>query len=160
MRAIGIGPTLARSQTSAISAILPLKISGWKDGRRTEDLWRSDILLSSLARFSDPGLFRDIFVVVPAEEEHAIRSSLLRSKVLPVTVVREDDIVPQLRAYDVGGWMRQQVIKLSAASLVHTDFYLTLDADVVLCKPLAFDHLVIEGKGLIAHSPRTEQPEW
>jgi hypothetical protein len=155
-----LGPGLIPSQASAISGILPLKISGWKGGRRSEDLWRSDILLSSLARFCDSGLFRDIFVVVPADEERAIRSSLLHCKTLPITVICEDDIVPRLRAYDVGGWTRQQVIKLSVANLVNTEFYLTLDADVVLCKKLAFDHLVIEGKGLMDPSPKTEYPEW
>jgi len=98
--------------------------------------------------------------VVPADEERAIRSSLLHCKALPVNVICEDDLVPQLRAYDVGGWTRQQVIKLAAASLVTTDFYLTLDADVVLCKQLALDDLVIEGKGLLDPSPRTEHPEW
>jgi uncharacterized protein DUF6492 len=135
----------ARSGTSAISAVLPLKISGWKGGRRSQDLWRSDILLSSLARFSKPGLFHKIYVAVPTDEEPAVRSSLLGCGLLPITAICEADIAPQLPAYDVGGWVRQQVVKLAAASLVETDFYLTLDADVVLCKPLTLSDLVIEG---------------
>jgi Family of unknown function (DUF6492) len=144
-----------------ISAVLPLKISGKKLNQRTEDLARCDILLTSLTRFAAPGLFQQIFVVVPAREEQAVRSGLLRLPTLPLTVISEEVVLPLLRYYrTIGGWALQQVVKLAAAALVETEFFLTLDADVALCRPLAFDDLFVDGKALMQPAARALHPNW
>jgi hypothetical protein len=124
-------------------------------------LARCDILFTSLSHFAEPGLFREILVVVPSQEERAIRAGLLPFTALPLTVICEDDILSQLRLHgEVFGWTCQQLIKLAAANIFGTEFYLTLDADIVLCRPLAFDDVVPDGKALIEPEARTMHPDW
>jgi hypothetical protein len=138
-----------------ISAVLPLRISS-----PHQDLARCELLLASLSFFAAPGLFREIIVVVPRQDEKAVRV-LLHSMLLPLKVVCEDRILPLLPEYPaVNGWWRQQIIKLAVASKVDTEFCLTLDADVILCKPLTFEHLVVEGKALLEPESRKVHSQW
>lgn len=142
----------------SISAVLPLKIYG---RHYLENLARCDILFTSLSRYAEPGLFKDIFVVVPARERREITRSLEYWKSLPLRVISEDDILPVFRAYSrVSGWLRQQMIKLYAANLSATEYYVTLDPDVILCKRMAFSDIVVGGKALMQPEARGVHREW
>lgn len=144
--------------SSAISAVLPLALS-----RRggMGDLKRCDILFSSLSHFAKRNLFEQILVVVPSKDRRSISDCIMRSKNLPLVIVDENEILPQFKEFpEVGGWYRQQIIKLFAANMVNTEFYLTLDSDVVLCKPLGLDQLLIDGRALIEPLARSFYPRW
>ena len=76
-------------------------------------------------------------------------------------MVSEDDILPEFHDFDrVSGWYRQQVLKLRAAELAQTEFLLTLDPDVILCKPLCYEQLVIEGRALLEPEERRFKARW
>ncbi|MGC1679795.1 MAG: DUF6492 family protein, partial [Pseudolabrys sp.] len=80
---------------------------------------------------------------------------------LPLTVINEEDLLPALRDFPkCGGWYRQQLIKLAAANLVNTEFFLTLDADVILCKPLRLEDLVRSGRALLHPADRHKHTNW
>jgi hypothetical protein len=101
-----------------IDAVLPLT------GR---DAIRAVLLLRSLSRFiTDLGT---LMIVVPDEQLASVRERIERSKVeLPIRWVAESMLIPRLPLI---GWYRQQLIKLAAAYALDSEFYLTLDADVV-----------------------------
>jgi hypothetical protein len=120
----------------AISAVLPLKVYG---RRNLNDFARCRILFTSLAKFAPRDLFEDIFIIV----------------------VTEEDLLSILRSYPrVSGWHRQQLIKLHAANLVRTEFFITFDSDVILCKPVSAEDLLREGKALLQPHDRTAHPRW
>lgn len=61
------------------------------------------------------------------------------------------------------GYAVQMALKLLAATLVATDFYVTLDADVIATRPLCEDAaklLLVEGKGVYTREPKSVHPHW
>ncbi len=47
------------------------------------------------------------------------------------------------------GWYKQQLIKLAAADLVTTPFYVTLDSDVISTRQASIDDFVWQGRGVL-----------
>jgi hypothetical protein len=141
-----------------LSAVLPLKIFGHPD--YIENLTRCDILFSSLRKYAAE-LLVEIFVVVTAREEGIIREKLSIWNDLPLTIINEDDLVPAFgRSGWVNGWLKQQIIKLSVADHVSTDYFLTLDPDVILCKPMTATDIFVGGKSILQAEARRTHPSW
>lgn len=144
--------------SGAISAVLPLKVFGH---RYIDDLARCHILFTSLAAFASRDMFEDIFIVVPTRERRYAEALRDEWRSLPLTVVCEEDILPNIRPHPkVGSWYRQQVIKLYAANLSKTEFFITFDSDVLLCKPMAVSDIVRDGKALLQAEKRDTHAQW
>ena len=114
---------------SAISAVLPLKAYG---RRYIDDPGRCHILLTSLATFAPDDMFEDIFVVVPARERAHAEALRRDWQSLPLVVIDEEEILPTFRDHPLtlnAGWYRQQLVKLCAANLSKTEFFITFDSD-------------------------------
>jgi len=87
---------------------------------------------------------RTIFVIVPDKEVELFRSKIKDNgyKIIPETAV-----VPEFKLFkNYPGWNKQQLIKLAVAEIVETDFYLTLDADIICVRPTSFSDLVKDGR--------------
>ena len=116
-----------------LDAVLPLKFNDYK---------RFRILDASLKKFmKDLG---KLFIVVPDKEVELFQSKIrdIDYKIIPETAV-----VPEFKLFkNYPGWNKQQVIKLAAAEIVETDFYLTLDADIICVRPTSFSDLVKDGR--------------
>ena len=84
------------------------------------------------------------FIIVPDKEVELFRSRIKDDgyKIIPETAV-----VPEFKLFkNYPGWNKQQLIKLAAAEIVETDFYLTLDADIICVRPTGFSDLVKDGR--------------
>jgi hypothetical protein len=67
-----------------------------------------------------------------------------------VQILPESQLIPYLREAPRGnGWWKQQALKLEAHSIVETDFYLVLDADCLVVRPVEYGDLVRDGRGLV-----------
>ena len=129
-------PENGECQMSTISAVLPLKAYG---RRYIDDPGRCHILLTSLAMFAPDDMFEDIFVVVPARERAHAEGLRRDWQSLPLVVIDEEEILPTFRDHPLtlnAGWYRQQLVKLCAANLSKTEFFITFDSDVILTKPI------------------------
>ena len=138
----------------AISAVLPLKAYG---RRYIDDPGRCHILLTSLATFAPDDMFEDIFVVVPARERAHAEALRRDWQSLPLIVIDEEEILPTFRDHPLtlnAGWYRQQLVKLCAANLSKTEFFITFDSDVILTKPICVADIVRDGKALLEPEDR------
>lgn len=139
---------------------------------RPNDGPRAVALLASMRRFLDPkaSAVHALVVIVPNAEltwwrlaAQALRGGGEHGEVFfEVRVVAEDDVLPtptarlrvaapkaNQRESRGAGYRVQMLLKLAvAANHVHTDFYVTLDCDVLLAKPLKLGTLVRAGKAL------------
>jgi len=80
---------------------------------------------------------------------------------LDIRVVSELEIVPELNEYTwVRGWVKQQLLKLAAAPYVQSDFYVTLDADVILRRDATVADFVTEGRAKYALLDPTPHMTW
>lgn len=149
--------TIQPGQAQQLSAVLPLKIFGLD---YIENLARCDILFSSLRTYG-AGLLREILIVVTAREEAQIREQLSIWNDLPITIINEDDLAPAFTRFGrVNGWLKQQIIKLGVADLVSTEYFLTLDPDVILCKPMTAADIFVNGKAILEPEPRSNHASW
>jgi hypothetical protein len=120
------------------------------------DLERAErLLLPTLLTYFEP--LAACRVIVP---DDAVEPMAARLRHPAITVIPETSVVPELNWHvrldesDPGstkglrGWFVQQMLKLSAARIVETPFYLTLDADVLCCRRIAYDDLIKSGRAL------------
>jgi hypothetical protein len=138
--------------TCALDAVLPLVA---RDVERFERL-----LLPSLRHFFNP--LGTCWVVVPQANVEAIRNHIADPQ---FQVISETDLIPELRLFRperIGGWQLQQLIKLSAARIVSSSFYLTLDADVVCVRHIEYTDLVQDLRAIanVSDSARDVHSTW
>lgn len=155
----------------AIDAVLPLTL---------RDLPRAELLLTSLERFAR-GL-DTLSVVVPdaqlAEIEAGLRAFIAKrvgvegrasvaglSEAGPagfrLQLVPELQLAPELALFPrLGGWSKQQLIKLAMGQEVTRPFFLTLDADVVATRPLSPGLLLKDGKAPCGVDHADLHPRW
>lgn len=122
------------------------------------DVSRARILLRSLRLFTTE--LGTLWVVSPDEQQEEVRSLLIEEG-LKINVVGETSIVPELNSFrDIGGWYKQQMIKLAMAQHVTTPFYLTLDADVVVTRSLPLSTLISNQRALVYTISEDLHPTW
>ena len=154
---------------NTIDAVVPLV---------EKDFERFLILKASLDRnFKDLGR---CFVVVP---ERSVNKAREYVDDVRYVVLSEEEVVPEFRYFkkmpgifrrmprnlkkwpdwykaQLPGWYKQQMIKLAISDFVDSEFYLTLDADVICVKEVSFPDLVKEGKVMSRRTRRDLHPEW
>jgi hypothetical protein len=138
-------------------AVLPLKIAG---SHYDENLERLRLLFDSLEVFLALPAPLDICVIcVPAEVERA-REAFAGYRRLAIRFVSEETIVPGIGAHRAIGWYKQQALKLAFSRHATAPFYLTLDPDIMLCRPLAASDLVRDGRCFTSWMTKAEHPHW
>ncbi|MBM26926.1 MAG: hypothetical protein CME58_00950 [Halieaceae bacterium] len=143
---------------ASLDAILPLKVDG---SYGLDDLHRTDVLMASLSAFFEPELLRTFLVVSPAQEVSAVRAYLSQWRSIPVEVMAEEDLVPELCRYPkLRGWRKQQLVKLAASRVLTSDYCLTFDADVFSTCPTSRADLLPGDKALLQYESRSLHPRW
>ena len=142
----------------SLDAILPLKVDG---SYGMDDLRRTDALMASLSAFFSPDLLSQLLVVSPKREVPVVRAYLSRWQALPIDVMAEEDLVPELQRYPkLRGWRKQQLVKLAAGRALAADYCLTFDADVFSTRPTGRVDLLPSGRALMQYEDRRLHPRW
>jgi hypothetical protein len=136
--------------SDSIDAVLPLA---------PPDFERAKILFASLCHFSTP--LGTLWVVTP--DEAAGEAARIVPAGIEHRILGESQLIPEVEemADPPSGWFVQQLVKLAIAKHVATDFYLTLDADVVCARRFTVDELIRDGRAVSnrREGPRFE-PDW
>ena len=105
-----------------------------------------------------------IHIIVPDDELVEIRSVLTENTDTPhisINIVTDGFVSPLLNSvHHVSGTAKQMIIKLAAFKFVSTPFYLTLDSDIVACKPFQERDLFLGQKALTEWAIPTLMPWW
>lgn len=137
-----------------VSLVLTIALSG--TGRPGSDLDRASILLDSIRRYIDRSMYKSLVIVArpqDCEELAAYMDSYYKD--LSCTLINEQAVCPVLATnpnthngwpMPNQGWLRQQMLKLGIAAHLQGEFYMTLDADVIFCRSLKRQDLIVDGK--------------
>ncbi|HTV24200.1 MAG TPA: DUF6492 family protein [Polyangiaceae bacterium] len=144
---------------SRVDLVLPVNPASRDDQRRM------GIALASLARYLDPESVGRLLVVVPdGVSLDTFRVETWDGQPLPFqTVVRHDRDILGVNPWRrrVGSWFTQQFVKLGAAEHLESDFFVTLDADVLLTRPTRFTDLIVDGRAsTLLHERRVHEGWW
>lgn len=123
------------------------------------DLDRFELLLRSLShRVTGLGT---LWLVVPDHQLEAIRGALPQQERLRVRLEGESAWLPELELFPrAHGWYRQMLLKLEAANRVQSEFYLTLDADVIAARPVDLEALTASGRAPCHVDRQDLHPKW
>ncbi len=137
------------SNCQKLDAVLPLTL---------KDYERFKILQCSLNAFCKD-ILGNVWIVVP-DAQFAEISQRVNQK--NFCVIAESTLIPELKFFSIKGWYLQQLVKLSIVSRIKTEFYLTLDADVICTKPIQFSDLVKDDRAVYyaVDSDRYENRLW
>jgi len=140
----------------AMTAVLPLRIRAQK---KTSDLDRLErLLLPSFVRFWRYPERLEFLIIVPPGDVNDVKARVARQSRFSIRVLSEDTVCPALSGKL--GWHKQQIIKLAAARVVPTTWYLTLDADVMLHRAASPDDLIRDGKARFHPLEAARHWEW
>jgi len=141
-------------ETRKISFVLPIALAD--TGRDEQDHRRMMLLLESFEAFFNLDQLDRFFIVCPPANRALLERMLGNRMVkLNIEIIDENDLCPEfINDPDTStswpkvnkGWYRQQLIKLAIYQRVRTAFYMTLDADVIFCRPFALKDLITDGK--------------
>jgi hypothetical protein len=158
-----------------VDAVLPVLL---------RDLDRFEILDASIRKFFAP--LGRCWVVAADHELAQVRRRVVGE---PYQVIAESSLFPELAQYrrlyrkldvdksrrdplsrlrrrciarfcNVRGWYIQQILKMAAAQVVETPYYLTLDADVICVRPVRSQDLFVGGKALVNTTSEDWHPDW
>lgn len=130
---------------------------------------RLESSLEALAAFAQPSSIAELLLVTPATQRATFEAHPTLGR-LPFAwrLVDDGGLLSQSSAYfkrytpkrewaERGGrgvgYRLQMLLKLAAAAVVSTEFYITLDCDVVLAQPLSFASVVSDGRALVQGEP-------
>lgn len=147
-----LSPAIPPSQ---LTLVLPIELN---------DMPRFVILLKSLSLLTSESVLEMIVIVPDAQRQVFLLASRGFSPYLHfgIRVVPESDLLPPPPPGEsYYPYAIQMALKLLACRIVMTDFYITLDADVVLLRNFEFNDIVRDGRGIYHHEPRLSvHPEW
>eukprot|EP00741_Cyanophora_paradoxa_P009005 tig00001428_g8718.t1 len=122
-----------------VTFVLPLTLN---------DFPRFKILDKSMKKFFDMSGVCEILMIVIDKEAEEVAEGLKGLWLTPhIRVLKENQLVPELKKWEVPNWIRQQILKLSMASQVRTKYYITFDSDIIAVQKCGLDTLFVGGKG-------------
>jgi len=147
-----------------VDAVLPL---------HPDNLGRATLLFRSLARNFEP--LGRLIVVVPDNALKRMKPAILAE--VEAEVLPDSALVPEVKALNAmtkwfspgkvllarrsfGGWYLQQIIKIAAAKIVGSPFYILLDSDVIVTRKVTAADLLVDGKAVCSREKSEAHNDW
>lgn len=125
--------------------------------RTHREVDRACLLARSLDRFLNPEEDWTIRVVADDHELDEVRR-VLRPYRLDLQFHAHSEFLAE---FPPGiGWRKQQFLKLLAARRVESPFFLSIDCDHLLTRPLSHSDLVVGGRSVVTPEPRAHHAGW
>lgn len=144
--------------SGTIDLVLPVNPGLRDDGRRMR------ICLSSLERYLECSRVGQLLIIIPDRaEKQAIEAVTWCGRALPFAtkILQDHEVLGRdaLRTR-VPGWFTQQLVKLGVADQLKSEFYITLDADVLLTRPTSYEDLIQGGRAATVFYTRQVHESW
>jgi hypothetical protein len=156
-------PSDRDAPAGSLTFVLPVALA--ETGRPGSDLGRLTLLLETFARYFDSRDLASFLVITRPLDIARVRQHLADVGADFAEVRDETEVCPSLasdpptlHSFPVlnKGWFRQQLLKLAIAREIATDFYMTLDSDVVFTRPFSAHDLIRAGHSLVNTQSRED----
>ena len=150
------GREVCGEPASLLTFVLPVALGD--TGRPGSDLERLTLLLETFSSCFDRRDLASFILISRPADLTIIRRHLVAIGARFVELRDETEVCGSLasdpqtfHSFPVlnKGWIRQQLLKLAIARDVRTDFYMTLDADVVFTQRFGADDLIVGGRSIV-----------
>lgn len=118
-----------------------------------------EINLKSLDLYFDASQLAEVIIVAPEDDLKSIaRRAKAQSLKLKLRLVDDVELCPCFAHMGGAGWFRQQVIKIAAASIVRSKYYITSDDDVFMTRHTGINDLIFSGRVIMSYIPLSSHP--
>lgn len=122
------------------------------------DIERLSVLCLSLEKFRK--FDGAIIFICPTYDKQRVMQSIAQFDLQSTVVLGDNNVIDGIETHHVGGWFKQQVLKLAAHKFVKSDYYLTMDADCIMCMKIHENDLIKDGKSIVDVYSKNFQPDW
>lgn len=143
-----------------ISAVLPIAVHA---ERNQLDLQRLQILLYSLQQKEAEKWLEQLYIVTPDKQKKSIENCCENIDFIKLNILGEEELFPEFReciSTRFNNYRKQMLIKIGIAKIVETEFFLTLDSDIICLQKIIPEQLIIDGKALIDYKEKTYYQGW
>lgn len=144
-------------KTNKIPAILPISVNsdyGYLDCERLK------ILLFSLQKCQAHNWLDHLYIITPDSQKKLLKKKCKHIDFIKITVFAEEELFPEFKGFKYWAYRKQMLIKIGAAQLVESDFFLTLDSDIICLQKITPEQLIVEGKALLNYEDKKLHPDW
>jgi len=106
------------------------------------DIYRLDNIQLFLYNYYE--MTYKILIITNKNERSKINDLKIKYKKLNINIILEEHVFNP--SNKLSGWIYQQILKLAISKLIETKWYLCMDADCFICKPLKYEELIVNGK--------------
>jgi hypothetical protein len=132
------------------SIILPLKINETNSFKIF-----TDISLPLYNKFLETEYLDSFFIICPVQDIKILSNYTDKYPHIPFKFIKEDYIIHK-NIRGINGWLKQQIIKLSIAPIITTEYYLIVDSDMYLNQKLCYEDLFQDRKLKYSYEPYQE----
>jgi hypothetical protein len=114
----------------------------------SKDLSRSSVLFESLCQITSSTCIHSMLIFTPDKDLETVKQDLERfNNLLTFPLFFYSEKILFSNPYAVDGsfsYAIQMSVKLLASKLINTEYYITLDADIILLRPFSISQLLIQ----------------
>lgn len=101
----------------------------------------SELSLKTYEKYLDIEKLKAFYIITPKKDIKTIKT-LVQSSFIPFEFISDETLIYK----DIEDWYKQQILKLTIAYLIETEYYLIVDSDIYLTQNLSYNDLFYKGK--------------
>jgi hypothetical protein len=126
---------------TVMAIVLPIKQQTYHTDKNEFNRFAT-VGLSTLELFLDPSFH--LIIIVPKIQLTEARTKIISTK-LRIQFVEEEELLDD-QFQNIRGWSKQMLLKLLIATIIKEPYYMVIDADLILTKPLTHNDLFYENR--------------
>lgn len=148
------------TSSNKIPAVLPIAVHA---ERNQLDRQRLQILLYSLKKKEAHQWLEQLYIITPDSQKQEMEKQCASIDYLKIKILGEEELFPEFRAWvstRFNNYRKQMLIKLGIAKIIETEFFLTLDSDIICLQKIHPELLIVNGKALMDSDDKNYFPGW
>ncbi|WP_414623152.1 DUF6492 family protein [Calothrix sp. CCY 0018] len=147
-------------KSSKIPAVLPIAVH---PQRNQLDYQRLQMLLYSLRKKEAYKWLEQLYLVTPDNQKQSLAKHCKNVDFIKINILGEEELFPEFKQYinkHYYNYRKQMLIKIGIAKIIETEFFLTLDSDIICLQEITSESLIVDGKALMDYEEKSLHHAW
>ena len=147
-------------ESSKIPAVLPIAVHAQ---RNQLDYQRLQLLLYSLRIKEAYKWLEQLYLVTPDSQTKSLENFCQNIDFIKIKILGEEELFPECQqciSNRFNNYRKQMLIKIGIAKTIETEFFLTLDSDIICLQKITPDKLIVDGKAIMDYQYKSFYHGW
>lgn len=149
-----------RAKSSKIPAVLPIAVHAQ---RNQLDYQTLQILLYSLRKKEAYKWLEQLYIVTPDSQKESLANLCKNVDFIKIKILGEEELFPEFKQCinnRFNNYRKQMLIKIGIAKTIQTEFFFTLDSDIICLQEITPETLIVNGKALMDYQDKSFYHGW